>query len=362
MAPLKFINLLAISSLAVFACSFIATPVAALATDIHHIRDISAHGHGAIARRKRATPSSSKRCRQRPSNSTTTTVSGTPKATTKPDPKAPKADPKAVSSTSTSASKAVSTSTSSSTVSGGGGKIGLGWPNGPDMAVQPFLTKKVSYLYTWDTGVYPNAAALGLECMPMLWGENMVSAFASVVKKGYAQIAMGMNECNEPGQSNLTPARAAQLWLQYIEPLSNEGYKWLVSPSTSSNPNGKVWYSSWLAACNGKCNPTHLSIHYYATTAAGFISYMELWHDTFKLPMMVTEFACQNFDGGAQCSESEVQDFMTTSINWMESSSFVTAYFAFGVMKEMQGVNTLDQLMNSAGKPTALGEQYINGM
>jgi len=194
----------------------------------------------------------------------------------------------------------------------------------------------------------------------MLWGDNQISEFTKLVKQGYTDAVMGFNEPNETGQSNMTPAHGASLWKQYIEPLRYQGYTMLVSPATSSAPNGMTWVKAWKNICNGGCNPTHIGLHYYDVTASGFISYMQLWHNTFGLPIMATEFACQNFNGGAQCSQSEVDSFMTQSINFMESTSWVTAYFAFGVMKDMQGVNTLNQLMNSAGQPTALGYAYIN--
>lgn len=42
----------------------------------------------------------------------------------------------------------------------------------------------------------------------------------------------------------------AALWQQYIQPLANEGYQ-LISPATSSNPNGKVWMQDFMAACSG---------------------------------------------------------------------------------------------------------------
>jgi len=171
---------------------------------------------------------------------------------------------------------------------------------------------------------------------------------------------MGFNEPNEPGQSNMDPSTGASLWQKYIEPLKYEGYTTLVSPATSSNPNGMTWTKNWRTACNGKCNPTHSALHYYDVTSAGFIKYMQLWHNTFGLPIMVTEFACQNFNNGPQCSQSQVDTFMTDSIQFMQSTPWVTAYFAFGAMKDMQGVNSLNQLMNSAGQPTALGYAYIN--
>jgi hypothetical protein len=129
----------------------------------------------------------------------------------------------------------------------------------------------------------------------MLWGANQISDFTRLVVKGYADAVMGPNEPNEHGQSNMTPQEGADLWRKYIEPLRYEGYTMLVAPACSSNPNGMVWTKAWKAACNGGCNPTHMAVHYYDVTAAGFIAYMQLWHNTFGLPIMPTEFACQSF-------------------------------------------------------------------
>ena len=44
----------------------------------------------------------------------------------------------------------------------------------------------------------------------------------------------------------------------------------------------------------------------------------------------------------------------------MESTDYVIAYFAFGILSDMGNVNTLDQMMGSNGKPNALGKKYID--
>ena len=36
-----------------------------------------------------------------------------------------------------------------------------------------------------------------------------------------------------------------------------------------------------------------MSLHWYGTKANELIAYIELWHNTFGIPIMLTEFACQ---------------------------------------------------------------------
>ena len=53
-----------------------------------------------------------------------------------------------------------------------------------------------SSLYTWSEQCPSAAKDLGVECMPMLWGQDQdrKTKFQSTVVQGYANIAMGFNE------------------------------------------------------------------------------------------------------------------------------------------------------------------------
>lgn len=141
MAPIKFINLLAISSLAILACSFGATSANALATEGHLIREVS-HGHGAVAKRKRESSTPVKRCKKKPSSSSPSTSKATGKASTGNNDKAASGG-----SSSKSADPAKSTKSTSSTppvtAYSGKGKAGLAWPNGNDPSLKNFKTDKV---------------------------------------------------------------------------------------------------------------------------------------------------------------------------------------------------------------------------
>jgi hypothetical protein len=114
-----------------------------------------------------------------------------------------------------------------------------------------------------------------------------------------------------------------------------------------------------MKSCND-CQFDYVAVHWYDVTFEAFQTYLELWHNTFNLPIMVTEFADQNFNGGAQATSDEVWAFWSQAIKYMEAQPWIISYFGFGVMHDMQGVNTLNQLMGSNNYPNALGENYIN--
>jgi len=193
----------------------------------------------------------------------------------------------------------------------------------------------------------------------MLWGESQIGDFTRLVKKGYANMVLGFNEPNESGQSAMSYQRGVTLWKQYIEPLRYQGYL-LISPATSSDPKGMDWVKSFVKHCDGGCTFDGVATHWYDVKPEDFIAYQKKWYSQFNKPIYPTEFACQNFGKGPQCSESEVKNFMTTVVNFMEETDWIPMYFAFGVSTDMRGVNPLDQLMNSNGQPTALGKMYIN--
>lgn len=70
---------------------------------------------------------------------------------------------------------------------------------------------------------------------------------------------------NEPDfnqQSNIDPNIAAQLWMQYIEPLRTDipGIK-IGAPAVSSGGTGFPWLTTFFSAC-GNCSFDFLPIHW----------------------------------------------------------------------------------------------------
>jgi len=324
MAALKLLNLLALASLALLACSFNASPANALSLDSHGLRSLS-RPHAAILKHKKRQT----RCRPRPE-------APPPEGDAPPPPPPPP---------------------SGGGTGVGGGKAGLATLVTDGNVLKNLKTWKTGFVYTWSAWIPEAARALGIEGAPMCWGDKSLDEFARVVTPGYARVAIGFNEPNEPSQSNMSPGHAIDVWWQYMEPLVNSGYK-LVSPACTNGPSGKTWMQAFMAGCS-TCHIDAIATHYYYTSGQGLIDHINDIHDSFGRNIWVTEFACQNFGGGAQCSRDEIFGFMRHVTGFMDSQPWVEQYFAFGVLYDMFNVNWENQLLGGNGYPTELGRVYL---
>ncbi|KAK0206234.1 glycosyl hydrolase catalytic core-domain-containing protein [Desarmillaria ectypa] len=363
MAQLNFLNLLVAATLAVIALSYSSVPVAALSPDSHgqiFARRGVHHGmrREPASKKKR---SNSKRCKVRESSSavsSSTVFSYTPTSTSS-------ATPYVAPTSSSSSSSYVASSTSSASTPSSSGvwtgpKGGLAWPNGDTGKLANWKTNHMTYLYTWGSDPLPEASNVGFQVLPQLWGDKDTATFSkNIGSYTTPTYVLAFNEPNEAGQSNMTPDHAVQLWWQYIEPQKANGHK-LVAPAVSSSPAGFTWTQEFFSKCVG-CTIDAIATHYYDVSASDFIAYQNKFHDTFGLPILVTEYACQNFNNGPQCTSDEIWSFMTTTTAWMDSTDWIISYMWFGAMLDMYNVNYQCQLMGSDGTPNSLGYKFING-
>jgi hypothetical protein len=367
----KLLSLLAVTSLAIVACSFGVEPVNAVSTTAHQARGL--RGHDALAKRKRS--ANAKRCKVRPSSSssaddsssssaddsstwTDSSTAWTDSASSTPAPSSTWSSSSSTWSSSSSAAPS-STAPASGNSGSGSGKSCLAWPNGDQPYLGDYKTSDTSLIYTWSEAAPSDAASLGFSFAPQLWGWTNAGSFQKTVVAGYANYALFLNEPNEPGQSNIDAATAAGMWKTYMEPLKSQGYT-LVSAATSSNPNGVTWMQDFFAACNGGCSVDIIATHWYDISWDGFVQYIENWHNTFNLPIWLTEFAWQDFNGNDQGDMQTIQAFMGNATGWMDSQDYVQKYCWFGAMLDMQNVNPLNSLMNPDGSPSSLGSQYLH--
>lgn len=94
-----------------------------------------------------------------------------------------------------------------------------------------------------------------------------------------------------------------------------------------------------------------MAAHIYTIDPQKMKDYLTTLHNTFNMPIMVTEFAChvrsnlsppsylaidrllQDFSKGPdeQASEQQVWAFMTSVTQWMDETDWIVKYFAYGM-------------------------------
>lgn len=90
-----------------------------------------------------------------------------------------------------------------------------------------------------------------------------------------------------------------------------------------------------------------MALHWYDISASAFMTYVELWHTTFNLPIWITEYAyqviiqpksgflfysepSQDFNGNDQGDLPTIQSFMGEVNAWMDQQDYVEQYCWFG--------------------------------
>ncbi|KAI0327475.1 hypothetical protein GY45DRAFT_1327586 [Cubamyces sp. BRFM 1775] len=232
-----------------------------------------------------------------------------------------------------------------------GSKVCIAWGNSPsDSSLSNFKTSHVVGLYDWSVDKPTSANALGFDYWPMLWGgdEAHISAFENAVTQGFGTIILGFNEPNEVGQSNLDPDTAAALWKQYIEPKRSLGYK-TCSPAVSAATNGQQWMRSFMQACSG-CTIDYQCLHWYGLGASNLETYLEGYHNMFNLPILLTEFADEDFSGANPPTVNDVIAFMQQFLAFVDNTSWMLAACPFGTSTSESAVVTISSSRTSCAE------------
>lgn len=161
-----------------------------------------------------------------------------------------------------------------------------------------------------------------LQYVPMLWGEDssddLDGSFFDVVK-GHIdsgrdiEYVLGFNEPDgcEGGGSCIDPDKAAEVWIDQIEPLKDLGLK-LGAPAVTGSPRGLRWLQDFYTECDGGCKTDFLPIHWYGNFE-GMAAYIGQVNETYQnMTMWVTEFNYPEQD------LEETQAFFNQSVNHLD--------------------------------------------
>ncbi|KAI3616240.1 atrazine chlorohydrolase guanine deaminase [Moniliophthora roreri] len=232
-------------------------------------------------------------------------------------------------------------------------KRGIAYPsanNNADVLNYNQTDNHISWQYDWGLHVPPYLASSGIEYIPMQWGAGNIENLSTAIQAEGAKILLGFNEPDFKDQSNIDPNYAAQLWMQYFEPLKAQGVR-LGGPAVSSAPSGFPWLETFFAACSN-CTIDFLPVHWYGQGVAGFYDY--LWQMRSKFgnrTIWVTEYASTSLN------ESEVADFMNQTTKYLDELEWVERFAWFGYFRPENG--SAYNFLNTDGSLNNLGKEYI---
>jgi len=200
----------------------------------------------------------------------------------------------------------------------------------------------------------------GIEDVPMIWGEQRMGENV----QGDSSYLMGFNEPDRPGQANLVPAYAAELW-HMLE--AEHPDRLLVSPAPSHlHPE---WLAEFRQAYIGRYGAPPkldaLAIHCYGTLTGcqpviqQVVNYAQAWN--IEGGVWVTEFAV------LPCWYSNPADAVLEEerlIAWMEEQPTITRYAHFAARIQGDEWWGPDPACDTAlfdwgtNTPTMYGEMY----
>jgi hypothetical protein len=178
----------------------------------------------------------------------------------------------------------------------------------------------LSWYYDYD--FHDVSSLSSLTYIPMLWGavdSNSKGAFLQAVKSYHDQgknisYVLGFNEPDEgktTGGSSMSAKDAASTWIAEMEPVRSLGVK-AGAPAVTGSGRGLDWLKDFFSACNGKCNPDFMTVHWYGPFEglASFVGQMRQLYP--NQTVWVTEFGLPNQALPA------TQQFVNQSINFLD--------------------------------------------
>lgn len=173
---------------------------------------------------------------------------------------------------------------------------------------------------------------------------------------------IGFNEPDGTSQATMSAAQAAALYLSDFTPLRKTGQiSYLGTPSITNGASGIVWLTEFMTAC-ADCEIDFVSAHWYGPDLALFQSQMTAIYTAFNLPVWVTEMACTDWVVASNPTASEVSAFMTSSVQWMESQSWIEKYAWFGALIITDDTLGADNMLISSDGTalSSLGQLYLS--
>ncbi|KAI1151516.1 glycoside hydrolase family 128 protein [Nemania diffusa] len=234
----------------------------------------------------------------------------------------------------------------------------------------------LTWYYNYDptpSSAFSSQAQSDFEFVPMLWGSIDDTSFLDSVNNlvdGGRNIShvLTFNEPDGPtqyGGSNIYPAKAAQVWVDNIIPLVEQGIK-VGLPACTGGTGGIPWLQQFLANCSSlistdgntkNCSYDFVTLHWYGNFE-GLASHMGEYSAAFpNKTQWITEYNYDNQDLTA------TQDFFNTSAGYFDRLDSVARYSYFGSFRsDDSNVGPNAVMLNNDGELTDIGAWYLGGV
>jgi autotransporter-associated beta strand protein len=223
-----------------------------------------------------------------------------------------------------------------------------------------------SWYYTWGPGP-ANPGNFNANFYPMFWDAPSQSTINTVVAR-HPQYVLGFNEPDNSTQSNMTVAQAIASWKQISAAFTGTATQ-LVSPAVEDTSTGHQWIENFMSqakADNLKVNA--IAFHWYDDSnpltpqqdATNFLNSVAWYHNTFKLPVFITEFAVYDWGGGYTTAQMQTgeQQFLNIVIPQLNSLSYVAGYSYYNWFSGLSLYSTHSGISGNPDVPTPLGYAY----
>jgi autotransporter-associated beta strand protein len=223
------------------------------------------------------------------------------------------------------------------------------------------------WYYTWGAGP-ANPGNFDAKFYPMFWNAPSQTTINNV-KATNPDYILGFNEPERSDQANMTVAQAISSWTQISNSFAGTSVK-LVSPAvadTGGSSGGQTWLANFMSqarAANLKIDA--VAFHWYdvstptnpAGAASQFLSRVDSYHNSYGLPVFITEFAIHDWSGTYPVSQmiDANRQFLNIVIPGIESRSYVAGYSWY---------NWFDDSALYTGNPmtpTSMGYSYIGAV
>ncbi|MDH6218470.1 glycosyl hydrolase [Streptomyces pseudovenezuelae] len=216
-----------------------------------------------------------------------------------------------------------------------------------------------SWYYNWASSTGPVTKPDGVEYVPMIWGRDSVTDADLAQAASQGKELLGFNEPDLPGQADLTPEDALDLWPQ----LESTGLR-LGAPAVAS---GADVIGGWLdrfmeGAKTRGLRVDFIPLHWYGKdfgpdAVDQLRTYIEAVHARYPdKPIWLTEYGLIDFSHGTPRypdNEQQQIDFINASTTMLDGLDYVERYAWFTLSTQTSPTG-----LYNGTTPNASGQAY----